>query len=65
MVLGLNHSKLMNRFTDFKPIVNINVPIEEATHGEDGPYLLKTLFTPPVKIPSKEFDVVKRMVSLP
>jgi hypothetical protein len=55
----------MNRFTDFKPIVNINVPIEEATHGEDGPYLLKTVFTPSIEIPSKEFDVVKRMVTLP
>jgi hypothetical protein len=50
---------------DFKPLVNPNVPIEEATHAEDCFYLLKSLFTPPVKIPSKEFDVVKRLVDSP
>ncbi len=61
----MNFTKLMNRFTDFEPVVKANFPIEEATHGEDRPYLLKTLFMPPVKIPSKEFGVVKRMVTFP
>jgi hypothetical protein len=65
VVLDMNFTKLMMQNPEFKPSVNPDVPIEEATHGEDCFYLLKTLFTPPVKIPSKEFDVVKRMVSSP
>jgi hypothetical protein len=60
----MNFSKMMMQNPGFKPSANANVPIEEATHGEDCFYLLKTLFTQPVKIPSKEFDVVKRMVGL-
>lgn len=54
VVLGLNFVK--NMLKDHE--------INEATHGEDGFYLFKTMMTPPVKVPSKDFDAVKRMVGI-
>jgi carboxylesterase type B len=37
---------------------------EEASHGDDITYLFKTAFTPPITIPSKEFDAIKRMLNI-
>jgi carboxylesterase type B len=37
---------------------------EGASHGDDVAYLFKTILTPPITIPSKEFDTVKRMLNI-
>jgi hypothetical protein len=64
VLLDLNFSKSMLKNTEMTDL-NTDVKIEEATHGEDAAYLFKTMFTVPIMIPSKEFDVVKRMVTFP